>query len=502
MSPSRSGHLPVRLVGALAAGAAWWAALPPRGWWWLALVGAGVLALALEDARWHGRLLVGLVAGVAYFAPALWWSRALTLLGYALVVPLEALALAVALVLVPRRRVLLGLPAALVVAEAAQLRWPFGGLGVSVPALTQASGPLAEAGSLGGPLLVTALVGAVGAAGAAWLRAARRGRPLALLPLGALVAVAGVAAAGWGARRATTRTTGTLAAAVVQGGHAAGDPAAVDDLVATTRRLPDDVRLVLWPEATFWVERTDATDPILARVGDLARTRHATIVVGALRALRPGAYVNLAIVVGPDGAVDNVYTKSHRVPFGEYLPARWLLGHVVDMSRIGNQEQPGDAPGVLRTPLGRLGIAISYEAWFARHVRDAVGRGASLVLAPTKVDHFPGVQVPPQEVATVRLRALETGRAVLLVSQMAQSAVISPSGVVRTRTRYGEDGSLVATVPLRDGRTPFVRVGGGPVLVLAGLLLLAGWWDDRGTALPALDEPGAGEREERHGGHR
>ena len=487
--------LVVRLTLAVLAGAAWWWALPPRSWWWLAIVAAGLLAAALEDAGWTSRVLVGLAAGLAYFGPAMWWARALTIEGYALAVPLEALLLGAALVLVPRRAVLVGLPAALAVVEAVRLRWPFGGLGVSIPALSQASGPLAAAGSLGGPLLVTGLVAATGAAGAAWWRHARRGRVVPAGPMVALLLVAALAATGWVVRRATTRTTTTVRVAIVQAGHARRDQAALADLVARTRALPANVQLVLWPEATFHVTSTDTTDPILARVADLARTRDTTIVVGALHDLGQRTYHNLAVVVGPDGHVDNVYVKAHRVPFGEYLPARSVLGAVVDSRRIGDQELPGHAPGVIRTPLGQAGIAISYEAWFARHVRDAVARGARIVLAPTKVDHFPGVQVPPQEVATARLRATETGRVVLLVSQMARSAIIGPDGEVLAATRFGEDGSRTAGVPLRDGLTPFVRVGGGPVLVLAGLLLAGGWVATRTSAVAELDGPGPGEGE-------
>src|SRR5699024_1297220 len=105
----------------------------------------------------------------------------------------------------------------------------------------------------------------------------------------------------------------------------------------------------------------------------------------------------------------------HRVPFGEYLPARDLIEPLSDLTRLVPRDAiPGEGPGVLR-PQGSapMGIVISYETFFSARVASAVHAGGQLVLAPTSATSFAGEVVPAIEVAASRTRAKEFGRTVL-----------------------------------------------------------------------------------------
>lgn len=65
----RGGSVARRVPLGLVAGALFAAGMPPRRGWLFAVVGAAVLSVALQAARWR-RLLVGAAAGAALYVPA------------------------------------------------------------------------------------------------------------------------------------------------------------------------------------------------------------------------------------------------------------------------------------------------------------------------------------------------------------------------------------------------------------------------------------------------
>ncbi|MDQ6928284.1 MAG: apolipoprotein N-acyltransferase, partial [Actinomycetota bacterium] len=153
------------MVGALGAGALISASLPPFGWWPLAVVGAALLVVILGEQPARRRLACGLAAGVGLYAPGLWWVVDFSAPGYVVLVLLESVILAAALVAGPARPTasrMLAFPAALVLAEFVRGHWPLGGLPLAGIDLGQAASPLAPAARLGGHLLLVALVGLAG----------------------------------------------------------------------------------------------------------------------------------------------------------------------------------------------------------------------------------------------------------------------------------------------------------------------------------------------------
>jgi apolipoprotein N-acyltransferase len=122
-------------------------------------------------------------------------------------------------------------------------------------------------------------------------------------------------------------------------------------------------------------------------------------------------------------------------------------------------------------------VAISWEIFFGGRVRDGVEAGGEIVTNPTNGASYEGTIVQTQQVASSRLRALETGRWVTQVSPTGFSAFVSPSGDVHQRTTITEQEVIRRDVPLRTGRTWYVRLGELPwvavfALVLSGALLL------------------------------
>ncbi|MCF6508799.1 apolipoprotein N-acyltransferase [Blastococcus sp. MG754426] len=466
---------------AVAAGAAWALAAPPRGWWPLLSVGAAALTVALYNRPLRDRLLLGATTGLVLYGATLPWLLEFHVAGYLGVAALEAGLLAGAAALVPSAAHgrwsggWWALPAALVLLEAVQARFPLGGFPLVALSLSQPDGPFLGAAALGGSLLVTGAAAATGVALAALFVLPDR-RRRAVAAGGALaVSVLPVAVGS----NLTTRDAGTLDAVVVQGGGPLGERAVDSDAYAVTQRHLDLARdvsgspdLVLLPENVVHVDGPIGATLTGAALAELARELGAPVVVGIVETEGDG-FRNAAVLWGPDGDRLARYEKEHRVPFGEYIPARGLLEKVTDATALVPRDAiVGEGEALLESPAGPLGVVISYEVFFADRVQEAVAAGGQVVLVPTNAASFVTEEVPAAELAAARLRAREFGRTVLQAAPTGYSAVILPSGQVIARSDLGTAALLRERIPLRVGLTPYARSGDLPVIALATLILV------------------------------
>ena len=90
--------------------------------------------------------------------------------------------------------------------------------------------------------------------------------------------------------------------------------------------------------------------------------------------------------------------------------------------------------------------------FFGGRARDGVRDGAGVVVNPTNGASYSGTIVQTQQIASSRLRALETGRWVVQAAPTGFSAFVSPDGDVIERTAVGE-----RAVIRRDGRAAHRR---------------------------------------------
>jgi len=461
VSPPGRIVLPSLLAGVLVAGS-----VPPWGFWPLGFTGIALLAARLHGVgRARTRALSGLAFAFGLFGPTLFWISEFHLVGYVALLFLEASFFVVALALTRRIELL---PATYLLAEWARGEVPFGGLPMGGLPLGQATGPLVPIARLGGAYLLTAAAVAVGVAVA--VAGQRRWRPAAALALGpvALTLVSLVTPAG--------ATAGEpLHVAIVQGGGPRGfravdsDPGDVFEAhLRVSEELAPPLDLVLWPENTIDVPAIAGTKEEAA-LGALAARLEATVVAGVTEDVGTDNFRNVAYAWGPDGERIDGYTKVNRVPFGEYVPLRGLLERFADLSVLPRDAVSGDGAGLLRTPAGDLGVAISYEVFFGERGRSAANAGGRLLLVPTNAASFTTSQVPTQEIAAAQLRAWETGRWVLMSAPTGYGAVIDDHGRVLDRTTLSEAQLLEGQARLRTGRTVYAAIGDLPVVLLAAL---------------------------------
>ena len=458
-------------VRGLIAGLLLTASVPPFGWWILGLVGAAVLADTLVRVDgWRMRLLAGAAAGLTLYGVGWFWMSEFSAPGYVLAVIIEIAILSAACVTVARGR-LWAVPAALVLAEYVRDHFPFGGVPLAGLPLGQVGGPLAPAARLGGQMLVVALIGGIAVAAVAAVQR-RVGYAVVALALVIASVIGGHLAGG-------THKTGTMAVAAVQGGGRRGlraiygDPAQVFlAQVRASAKVEPPVDLVVWPEDVIDVDKVEGS-PQSAAVGNIAQSLNATVVAGIVEDAGPNHFANAARAWGPDGTIVDRYDKVHRVPYGEYIPFRGLVKHFANLDAVPRDAIAGHEPGVLNTPAGRLGVAISYEVFFSDRARIAAKHGAEVMLVPTNASSFSTGQVPAQELAAARLRARETGRWVVQSAPTGYSAVVTPDGKVLEHSDLGAQDVIQRTVERRAGQTPATRLGDGLPAFVAFLAVAA-----------------------------
>ncbi|MBV0912727.1 apolipoprotein N-acyltransferase [Anianabacter salinae] len=452
-------YLPVATVAAFAAllvllGRA---ASPRRAGWLGWTAGTGYFALTLSwivepflvDIARHGWMapfaLVFLSAGLALF-----WGAAFAAAAWLGGPSRGARALAVAVTLsiaeLLRSYILTGFPWAL--PGHAWVGWP----------------PMQLASLVGAQGLTLLTLGLTAIGVALW---PRRG---ALAGLAAVVA--GVFAAGYLIGRPMPVTEGRPVARLVQPNIPQdikwdADLAAehFERYLAATAGGGADI--VIWPETAIPYLLNDA-GPALDRI---ARAAGVPVILGMQR-WEAGRYYNSLVVLDETANVTELYDKVHLVPFGEYVPAPWLMERIgldIFTADMGYGYSFGPALRLIEGgPLGAVLPLICYEAVFPQDIHGVAGR-ADVMVQITNDAWFGHVSGPYQHLAQARLRAVEQGVPLIRVANTGVSAVIGPKGRVLDSIPLDQAGAIDVAVPAPRAATLYSRTGDTPVMLLLAL---------------------------------
>ncbi|WP_219692547.1 apolipoprotein N-acyltransferase, partial [Streptomyces anatolicus] len=304
----------------------------------------------------------------------------------------------------------------------------------------------------------------------------------ALVGLFTVVAMT-VAAWSWAPR---PETAGHTRVAVVQPGVINGIAGAEKRLArqeTLTRSLAGrDLDLVVWGESSVGFDLAERPD-VARRIAALSREvgAHILVNVDARRSDLPGIYKS-SVLVGPDGPTGDRYDKMRLVPFGEYIPARSLLGWATSVGKAaGEDRRRGDRQVVMDTGHGpRIGPLVCFESAFPDMSRRLTRDGAQLLLAQSATSSFQSSWAPEQHASLAAVRAAETGRPMVHATLTGVSAVYAPDGS-RVGAGLGTSASAagVYDVPLGEGTTAYVRWGDWPLY--GALLVLAALCASEGT---------------------
>lgn len=507
-SPVRPGvvRLPwwAALLAAVTAGVALLLAFPPYGWWPAAPAGVALLAAASHRRGLRAGAGLGMVAGLALFLPLLSWTNLYTgSLPWLLLATFQAgylalLGAAGAWVspLVDRVRWSWPLVTGLlwVSQEALRSRTPFGGFPWGRLAFSQGDAPTLRLAALGGAPLVTF---AVAVAGGLLVAALWRAWPLRWVPAaGAAFGAVGVLLLGLVVPVVPGDGGHSATVAIVQGNvprmgldFNAQRRAVLDNHVEATLALAQRVAAGQQqrPDLVVWPENSSDIDPLrnpdaAARISQAAEAVNAPVLVGAvLLGPGPDKVRNAGLLwwpgTGPDR--EQMYVKRHPVPFAEYVPLRRIARMVSDqVDRVRADFVAGDRTGVMRAGSTVLGEVICFEVAYDSLVRDTVTGGAQMLVVQTNNASF-DVAEARQQLAMVRLRAVEHGRTALMASTVGVSGFVTPDGRVSGATGFNTAAVVLRQVRLDERRTLATRLGVWPevsmVMLAVAVLVAAGW---------------------------
>ncbi|MEM7359462.1 MAG: apolipoprotein N-acyltransferase [Pseudomonadota bacterium] len=244
---------------------------------------------------------------------------------------------------------------------------------------------------------------------------------------------------------------------------------AMSSALRTEGDSPKQVDLVVWPETALplYYQQTDEKFWASLLPADTA------VLTGIADAPFPNEAYNAAIL-SCDGQ-QQVYRKRHLVPFGEYLPLRFLFNWVLeylelpmsDFSSWAGQQTLSCAGGI------KIALSICYEDAFASEMRDYVG-DATLLVNISEDAWFGDSLAPHQRLQMAQMRARELSRPLVRSANTGPSVVIDHRGKVVASTGQFSAESLVHAAQPHAGDTPYKRFGNWIVWLMMLLLVALG----------------------------
>lgn len=289
-----------------------------------------------------------------------------------------------------------------------------------------------------------------------------------------------------------------------------------------SRAAGKPIELFVWPESMFrprvltfngspsppteaspTIQRTHAVTQQWFH--QLASTLGAPLLMGADRFDLAGAaedspwkLYNSSVLIDRDGRHTATYDKTHRVPFGEYIPLAKGLPALYFMTPMEGGLQPGAGPVAMRVSraAGRAAghppadepITVSpnicYETVIPHVIRRQVaelteaGNPPDLLANLTNDAWFWGTSELDMHLACDIYRAIETRTPMVVAANGGLSAVIDARGRVIALSQRQKEQALIAAAPLRSPgpASRYVRYGdwfaGACLLACGGLAIL------------------------------
>jgi len=239
-----------------------------------------------------------------------------------------------------------------------------------------------------------------------------------------------------------------------------------------------DSRLIIWPETAIPAFSKHVESSFLQPLNERLASEGRDLLTGIPVQHADASYYNAMLSLGASGRA--TYLKQHLVPFGEFMPLRFLLEPLIKVFGIPMSEfSSGEVTQPLMTLAGHpAGISICYEDSFGNEVAATLPQAAFLVNASNDA-WFGDSLAPHQHLEIARMRALETSRYMLRATNTGVSAIIDHKGILLATSPQFQPSVLTEPVQPLQGETLFARYGNKLVLILTlsmlALFMLVGY---------------------------
>jgi apolipoprotein N-acyltransferase len=502
----------------LIAGILLYFAEPPFGLWPLAFVALVPLLQAARKSRSYSRAaLGGFISGAVFFVPGLFWLTSTTVLGWAALALYCAVYVAVFAMLVRFSPSVLFLAAGWTLLEfirgvIALTGFPWLLLSHSLYAFTAFTQILDVIGAYGLSGVLAAMNILI------WKGTFGGARKSLIVAAGIFL---GILIYGY-ARIPTIELERAQHVAMVQASvpqemkealEGTYDPlGGLSRYLKETAAIPEDkqIDLLVWPETVVLSPFTLNVDPAilkdsLARTAQfaqeslaaIARKHDAYFLTGSTSFL-PASYgyvsdaqiagripdgnwrrqYNSAYLLDPGGRYVDRYDKMHLVPFGEYIPLRYIFPFLEKLVPFDASLTPGEHQTIFRLDRnGRtlnFGVLICYEDTDSELARRLRRNGADFLVNISN-DAWFGLSELDQHFVAARFRAVENRAGVIRSGNNGLSGVIDPLGRAQVLLDKNEIGSASADLWVTDSRSLYTLVGDWPAAGGSTLIVIVGF---------------------------
>lgn len=228
-------------------------------------------------------------------------------------------------------------------------------------------------------------------------------------------------------------------------------------------------RLTILPETAVPAFLDQLPPEYLREMQRLAQRAGGDLIFGAATG-GGDRYWNSAVSIGASPL--QVYSKTHLVPFGEFIPPgfAWFMAManipMSEFSRGPADQKPFAVAGA------QVAANICYEDAFGDEIIRTLP-AAEILVNLSNTAWFGDSLAQPQHLQIARMRALETGRPMLRATNTGMTAIVGPDGNVQAALPPFTTAVLSAEVTGYKGLTHFARWGNLAFLALAAMLLLA-----------------------------
>jgi apolipoprotein N-acyltransferase len=172
------------------------------------------------------------------------------------------------------------------------------------------------------------------------------------------------------------------------------------------------------------------------------------------------------------GGERQFYHKKHLVPFGEYLPFRWLLEIFQKFVNIPMSDlSSGEGDYIVELSGIPVGVSICYEAAFGEEIIQSFPE-AQLLVNVSNDAWFGDSLAPHQHLQIARVRSLESGRYMIRATNTGISALIDDKGnIIKRSGQFVKEVVSGKVMPMK-GSTPFIMWGNWVVVNISFMILL------------------------------
>jgi apolipoprotein N-acyltransferase len=272
----------------------------------------------------------------------------------------------------------------------------------------------------------------------------------------------------------TTAFGKPIKVAILQGNIAPGrkwtDHTDLDVYKGLVRQAHAD--LILIPETAIAQFEFNLPDGYMDELTKIANSKNASLILGIPKVINEqNDYVNAAMLV--TNPKHPYYAKAHLVPYGEYIPLKWLMGPVykgVSLPMVGFS-----AGASYQEPLiaakQKLAFNICYENGFNSELIKAAAN-ATIMVNLSDMVWYGNTIAKDEHLQLSQARALENQRYFIQATSTGISAIIKPDGKIQAILPVFQRMILEDYVQGRIGTTPFEFYGNRVIIIWVSLIIV------------------------------